>query len=322
MWNAQISNIPSAILLQYGPSLTELQWVAVPGGLSSADVWRGDDARGQPQIALKRWPRGTAASRMAQIHAWMREAAHLSFVPSVFATVAGQTIAAMGDELWDAVRWRPGTPSIPASAMEIENACEAIAELHGAWSHSLELAPCPGIRRRIEVLSEWLAKPLRYSQVHQELIPLYERAHEAIQRTAPLALAALEPWRNVRLAIQPCLRDLRAEHVLFEHSRVAGIVDYGAMAVDSPAIDLARLLGDMTGDNAELFARGINRYRACRASFAASELLVQQLDGAGVVCSLIGWFARPAREISRLPVEKIATRLLHLILRAEEIKSY
>ena len=44
--------------------------------------------------------------------------------------------------------------------------------------------------------------------------------------------------------LQPCLRDARPEHFLFEGGRVTGLVDFGAMDVETVAADLARLEGE------------------------------------------------------------------------------
>jgi homoserine kinase type II len=45
------------------------------------------------------------------------------------------------------------------------------------------------------------------------------------------------------------LRDARSEHFLFEGDRLSGLVDFGAMGIDSIAADLARLIGDgLDGD--------------------------------------------------------------------------
>ena len=49
--------------------------------------------------------------------------------------------------------------------------------------------------------------------------------------------------------LQPVLRDARPEHFLFEDHRLTGLVDFGAMGVESVAADLARLMGDwLDGD--------------------------------------------------------------------------
>ena len=49
------------------------------------------------------------------------------------------------------------------------------------------------------------------------------------------------------LDLQPCLRDARPDHFLFEGGRLSGIVDFGAMGVDCVAGDLSRLDRRMAG---------------------------------------------------------------------------
>ena len=50
--------------------------------------------------------------------------------------------------------------------------------------------------------------------------------------------------RAVLIRLQPALRDARPEHFLFEDDRLSGLVDFGAMGVESVAADLARLIGE------------------------------------------------------------------------------
>ena len=53
------------------------------------------------------------------------------------------------------------------------------------------------------------------------------------------------------IRVQPSLRDARPEHFLFEGERLSGLVDFGAMGVESVAADLARLIGEwLDGDPA------------------------------------------------------------------------
>jgi Ser/Thr protein kinase RdoA (MazF antagonist) len=322
MWLANRNTIPEPVLKLYGPIFQELNWVPVSGGFSGASVWRGDDAQGNPRFALKQWPAETAIARLAQIHGWMSDAAHLTFVPKLSSTTEGSAIAQHDERIWDATLWLTGDSRIPACKTEVESACAAVAEIHLAWSRYAGQSKSAGIQRRIDVLSQWLAKPsTRLSAFQASLDHLVQRAVNELGRIAPIALEALLPWENVPQIIQPCIRDLRAEHVLFVDERVSGIIDYGAMAVDTPVFDLARLLGDLVDDNEELFAQGLNAYRECRTTFVFSDRLVRLLDRVGVVCSLIGWLVRLSNELPSLPTENIAKRLLHLIVRAEQFKS-
>jgi Ser/Thr protein kinase RdoA (MazF antagonist) len=322
MWLTKPNAVPSSVIAQYGPVFEELSWSSVSGGFSGAKVWRGDDAQGMPRFALKQWPAEMSVERLDQIHNWMSEAAHLPFVPSLFSTVEGKAISQHDDSVWDATKWLPGHTCIPAGIKEVENACEAVSEIHRVWSRYTNRAPSPGVQRRIEVLSQWLVNPrTTFSTFPPSLSDLIRRAVNEVERTVPIAREALIPWANVPQLLQPCIRDLRAEHVLFEDARVTGIVDYGAMAVDSPAFDLSRLLGDLVDDNEELFAHGLKKYRECRTAFDCGDRFVRLLDRVGIVCSLMGWLARLSGKSLSHPLENIANRLLHLIVRAEQIES-
>jgi Ser/Thr protein kinase RdoA (MazF antagonist) len=64
--------------------------------------------------------------------------------------------------------------------------------------------------------------------------------------------------------LQPTPRDARAEHFLFEGDRLTGLVDFGAMGVDSTASDLARLLADWVGNDRAAFTNALDAYAAIR----------------------------------------------------------
>lgn len=288
------------------------------GGMSGSDVWRGEDAGGTPVVALKRWPAETTASRLLQVHAWMREAAHLPFVPDVVHAGDGSTVIEQEDRLWDATRWMEGQACVRASAEEVALACEAAASLHEVWSRHSQVAPSPGVRRRVEVLEEWprLSRQ-RIEYADRELVALLGRADALVGRTAGKLLDELRPRQSLAVQVQPCLRDLRGDHVLFDAGRVAGVIDYGAMGIDSPALDLARLLGDLAGGDAELIAAGLNRYRVRRPNFDVSDEFVAQLERVGLICSLVGWRVRFSRRDAPEFNEEMRFRLTSLIARAE-----
>src|SRR5262249_49484120 len=154
------------------------------------------------------------------------------------------------------------------SVVDVKTACEELARLHDAWSGETQRGPCPGVQTRMRALVE--NEPLlrtgveMFPPVSLTLDPLLRRAVAVAARVAPLALQALQPWKQRELTLQPCVRDLRGEHVLFDDGRVGGIIDFGAMAVDHPAVDLARFLGDVARSDDSLFAAGLNAYRKAR----------------------------------------------------------
>jgi len=285
---------PLAVLSRYPFAHLRLQWHRVAGGFSGAEVWCADDETHSPVFALKAWPPEFPIARLAQIHAWMSRAAHLSFVPAILRTVDGDSIVTAHDRIWDASSWMPGTPRESPSAAEVEAACAALALLHAAWP-AVASRPCPGVLNRLRVLHEWLSASVDPAQTllfAPSLNLLLRRASNLATSTAPAAIRLLEPWATTPLRIQPCLRDVRGEHVLFSGSAVTGIVDYGATAEDHPSVDLARLLGDFAAENEALFASGLRTYREAGGELDIPDTFVRILDRAGALCSIIMWVVR------------------------------
>jgi Ser/Thr protein kinase RdoA (MazF antagonist) len=128
----------------------------------------------------------------------------------------------------------------------------------------------------------------------------------------------LEPWEHIALPVQPCIRDLRGEHVLFIQGRVSGIIDYGAMALDNPAVDLARWLGDVAAGDTSLFTSGLRAYQNAGGRHDAPEEAVWQLAHAGALCSAIIWLQR-LRETnwSNAEQNRVETRLGQLLTSIE-----
>jgi hypothetical protein len=313
-----VSAPPQSVLASYGLAFRDLQWVAVQGGFSGALIWRGEEDH-QARLALKRWPSTMSASRLREIHGWLGQAARLPFVPKVVQTLSGSTLVTEFHQLFDVTSWLPGSPCNEPTVAEVEAACEAVAQLHSLWP-PVKHGRCPGLLNRLRVLSDWLHDPTHSAlrqvpEIFQTLIP---RTIAAVNRQAHAAFVALEPWAELTLPLQPCLRDLRGEHILFSGSKVTGIVDYGAMAVDYPAVDLARLLCDLAANNAGHFTAGLAAYHRAGGQLNVPGGFVQALCRSGAVCSLIGWFVRFSEGIGpELCWNKIASRIEQLINQLE-----
>jgi homoserine kinase type II len=81
---------------------------------------------------------------------------------------------------------------------------------------------------------------------------------------APRLVAPLRRALALAVPLQPCLRDARPHHLLFCGERVTGLVDFGAMAIDSVAADLARLSSEWLGADRSARAEGLAAYAAVR----------------------------------------------------------
>lgn len=216
----------------------------------------------------------------------------------------------------------PGAPRTTPAAAEVSLGCEAIAHLHTAWAVEGEIGPCPGVWNRLRALAEYESVlalgPGALPPVSPLLDPLLRRAVVVTARFTPFVAEALGGWVHRTLTLHPCVRDLRGEHVLFENDRVSGIIDFGAMAVDHPAVDLARWLGDVA--NETTFNTGLNAYRCVRVLDAPDEL-VRLLARTGLVCSLLVWLVRLVVRREPFPdLPAVAQRLAVLITQCESLE--
>ena len=91
---------------------------------------------------------------------------------------------------------------------------------------------------------------------------------------APQLLDPLREAAGRVVPLQPCLRDARPEHFLFEGDRVSGLVDFGAMGVDCVAGDLARLMGEWLAGDPSARSVALAAYERIRPLDAAESSLI------------------------------------------------
>lgn len=280
----------AAVLARYGavPDARSFAPLGNRGGFSGAALWRGGN------YCLRAWPERMTGERLAWIHRLLA-AARLPFVPRVWPTANDDTVVSHAGRLWELTDWLPGRADFHDSPTpaRLAVAVEALARLHRAWEPATpQLVPCPAIRRRLEILSDWQAlldSGWRPMFVDDEVRPWAERAWTLL----PAALARfprrLAKWADRLVPVQPCLCDIWHDHVLFSGDDVTGIVDYGAVKVDHVTADLARLLGSLLGDDHQRRAWALERYAAARPleSFAAE--LVDRLDESGTALGAANW---------------------------------
>jgi Ser/Thr protein kinase RdoA (MazF antagonist) len=128
----------------------------------------------------------------------------------------------------------------------------------------------------------------------------------------------LAPWAERVVSVQPCHCDLWHDHVLFEKDAVVGLIDYGSVKTDHVAVDLARLLGSMAGNNYDLWAAGLAGYRTIRPLANEEEALVHVLDSTGTLGAIANWLKWLYADKRVYPDRRIvARRLTDLVNRAE-----
>lgn len=313
------------VLSRYSAVVSRLHWVPLidSGGFSGAALWCGVDSNATRVFALKRWPQAMMPERLERIHDWMTRAVHLDFVPGVVRTDEGRTLVQAAGHTWDVCRWMPGEPVLAMRASRVTNAATAVAALHRTWPALSRHVPCPSVLNRLRILDEFRTSARRGSPAaigsDSELTIVLNRSAEFVSLHAHSAESELRHWNFVPLPVRPCIRDLRAEHVLFVDESVSGIIDYGAMAVDHPATDLARLLGDCASGDADSVGVAVEVYRANGGEPTVSPDLVRLLAWTGALCSLIGWLRRADvnHGLGTTPVAA-AARITSLMTRLEK----
>jgi Ser/Thr protein kinase RdoA (MazF antagonist) len=271
-------------------------------------------------FVLKNFPPATLATHAAWVHGLMRHlrAAGVDAVPEVSAvrperrSGAGECSTVAADPegvLWELVEFIPGSPRPAPTEAEAATALVGLARLHVAAATLPEApprpAPSPGVARRIDQARRLAAAPWHLLATSAGALPndaVKERLLRALEifqtgggGAAVDSLATHEP---LPVLCQPVLRDLWSDHVLFaEDGRLAGFVDFHAAGCDTPATDLARLLGSWdasAGCGRETLAdrwRGtLEAYETIRPLSARERGLIPWLHATGVICGLDNWF--------------------------------
>jgi Ser/Thr protein kinase RdoA (MazF antagonist) len=303
------------------------------GGFSGARLWRVESVEGA--WYLKAWPtEGPSRDRLTWIHVLMTaaRAAGLQFVPRVAPARDRSTWQAEAGRLWDLCGGMPGRADFRdrPTRERMAAACAALARLHAAWGREqTRHAPCATVQRRIDRLEEWESavrtgwRPEFPSAEVDPIGPAAGRAWELLPPCLGVIRSLLEPLRGAPFRLQPCLGDVWHDHVLFTGNTVSGLIDYGAARFDTPAVDLARLLGSLAPTDDALYGVGLRSYQAAAQLSAEETRLVHVLDYCGTVLAAASWLLWTYRDRRSFDDRAaVARRLESLVARLERMHCY
>ena len=280
-------------------------------GFSGSPLFRVE--AGDATYVLKAFPPGTTPGRVAFVHAAVGHirSQGVGELPAVRLTLAGETcVEDDRGHSWELQDFVPGESTPHPTADQAAAALAVLARLHLAAAtlpeNPPDRGPSPGIARRIEQARDMLSRPWGRLGASAATDPVLaariagfrDRAAAVVEAGpgahAVAAVAALEPAVQAR---QTVLRDLWAPHVLFEtatSTRVVGVVDCHAMGIDTPATDVARLLGSWAVEAGfeagGAWEAGLAAYDRIRPRPPAERRLVPFLAASGVVFGLDNWF--------------------------------
>ncbi len=241
------------------------------GGGSGARLWRFESGVG-PLVARAWPPDGPGPDALRAIHARLAALGDLDFVPVPLATLDGRTLVPAEGRWWEVAPWCPGVAEMsrPPGSGRLRAASAGLAAVHQRWALTSVIATSPGLRARLAEVQDWLGTDLGRLEAlvaHETtgtVVGLARRwlaiARDGLSRVA----GRLRREASEAVTIQPIVRDARPEHFLFTGDRLTGLVDFGAMGVDDPAADLARLLGEWVGDDPGLRAEALTAYASIR----------------------------------------------------------
>jgi homoserine kinase type II len=304
----QLPTTVRAILNEYPAECqpSRLVPLGAAGGFSGAEFWRLETPRGV--LCLRRWPREhPTPERLAWIHAVVQYVALCGFrlfAEPIPISDGGSFVERNGD-LWELTPWLPGRADYHKcpSQKKLAAAFSALASMHVAASSFLSIdedvafGPSPAISDRLNMVTRLIKGRLTelrsaVTNGSQSQVGWTEYFHDILSFVEPRLReleSSLQAVASVEVPLQPCLRDIWHDHVLFVGDDVTGIVDLGAMRVETVAADVARLAGSLCGANQQDWAAAVNAYEAVRPLTDAERTLIPVLDRSQTLLAGINW---------------------------------
>ncbi len=264
-------------------------------GFSGSGIWKV--AHGSRFYCLKQWPPGKPSDRTRHLIGHVIPAVQQQGLPiaAPLETRDGNRFILLENCWWDLSPWLPGAPGKHSTLTEVQlqQAMEWLARYHNLAADLLsEFGRSAAILYRLQLSRQLLDGQLnrlverKYAGLAPGLADLF--INQAIQQL-PRLLGVIEEYADRELVLVPALSDIWSDHLFFQNEEVSGVIDFGAMKLDSPCLDIARLLGSYTGDDGSVLARGIKHYQAARSLNEQDIELIELFDHANVVLSGVQW---------------------------------
>ena len=275
-------SIAQAILAHYRlPPIERVEYLGGAGGFSGAQLWKVHSQQtGDENYCLRRWPlHHPDPDRLEWINLVLVHVAS-NGCPEIAVpreAISGQRYIAQEGFLWEVARWMPGSADFSSDPNDerLSNVANCLARFHlGSAQVNLDFRNSPNAKSRYDALTsageliEAIEKTGEQSSMPSASIPCINFLRELVSRlgtnTANKLAAGLEPFIGEVFPVQPVIRDIWHDHILFTGNEVTGIVDFGAMQMDNVALDLARVLGSIVGDQSHRWSTALDVYSQTR----------------------------------------------------------
>ena len=274
------------------------------GGFSGACLWKITTPAGP--LCLRAWPKShPSEDGLRHIHGLLLHAARqgMDELPVPLLHGGGNTVVWERGTLYELTAWMPGEADYHASPTDqrLTAAMTTLARFHTAVATYPQVrgpvgpSCSPGLVQRRDQLDRLLHGELdqlatavaRYHDPEinrrgRHLLEFFRRGAANVQLLIGRAAA-------LKVVLQPCIRDIWHDHVLFTGDIVTGLIDFGALRDDTVACDLARLIGSLVGDRKTAWSTALQAYAAYRPLSAEENLLIRAFDQSGVLMSGLNW---------------------------------
>lgn len=252
----------------------------------------------------------------------------------------GSTHSVSNGWVWQLEPWMPGVADYAdrPSVIRLQNALALLARWHQAartfvpketeavWFASIASAPSPGIGERRARIFTWDATRCTHirDRLERRDWPAFDtlglRVLDLYRAAAPRVSGELEIGQRVVVTLQPCLRDVWHDHLLFTGDEITGLIDAHACRIDNIATDLARLLGSLVGDDRAAWDVGLAAYEQVRPLSVAERGLLELFDRSAVLLSGLTWLEWKCLERRRFErPETVLSRLATIVERMERL---
>jgi Ser/Thr protein kinase RdoA (MazF antagonist) len=259
-------------------------------------------------FCLKGLPERLGHSRLQWIHNLEKQATQkgLDCLPVAQSTRANATYVSAQGRLWELSTWLPGESHEVVNPRQLAQAMRCLAQIHVAWDKSEVGAPTiVNERRKYANECRRLLRELDWEAVfskNSQFSWLNDVRNLVAKSTTKLVEleAELTTWEDASLRIQPVLRDVWSDHVLFVADSVSGLIDIHAANTGTVAGDISRLLASWRLPTSEKsddwspdervragWEEAISHYESIRPLSDAERRLIGVLDDAA--CLLTPW---------------------------------
>ncbi len=290
------------VLSGYGMQDSKVEYLGGAGGFSGAQIWKIQS--GNEYFALRQWPAPHPnRERLEWLHLVLRhtQANGLKFVAAPIRmpeSNGGASFVFVEGHFWELARWMPGRADFQSDPNDerLAAAMTGLARFHKSTAQvNLGFDKPSSIAMRIRHLNQ-LNSTLETFRSHQDFsfgnsifklhqivsLPKFEATANRVNRS-------LASFAEQTLPVQPVIRDIWHDHLFFVGNELSGLVDFGAMQIDSIACDISRLLGSLIGADSARWEFAIDVYSKERPLMPIERSLFPLLDQSGVILGAINW---------------------------------